>query len=349
MNLSSTPKQKPATVPSNGRNTPGSARQKVSAGAARPATASVLGLGHYLPAEVVPNESIAERIGVDHDWIVKRTGIRARRRAAPDERLSDLATKASLQALEDAGVDAIDIDLVLVATLSQDELTPNAAPLVAHALGADRAGAIDLGAACTGWLSGLSLAAAQIEAGRAQRVLLIGAEVLTRLTDYDDRKTAALWGDGAGAVVLGSDGEGAVGPVVLDADGGLADVIAASHEDRKLRVEGHETFQSAVRRLSEATEAAIACAGLQLEDIDVFVYHQANGRILRAVAERLELAPERVADYIGEVGNTSAASVPLTLGLLREDGRLRSDQRVLVAAIGAGFTWGAGTIEWGIS
>ncbi|HEX3979120.1 MAG TPA: beta-ketoacyl-ACP synthase III [Solirubrobacteraceae bacterium] len=349
MNLPSTLNRKRTTARRSGKNTPASGRQRASAGTSLPVTASVLGLGHYLPAEVVPNELIAERIGVDHDWIVKRTGIRSRRRAAPDESLTDLATKASQQALEDAGVDPIDIDLVLVATLSQDELTPNAAPLVAHALGADRAGAIDLGAACTGWLSGLSLAAAQIEAGRAERVLLIGAEVLTRLTDYDDRKTAALWGDGAGAVVLGSDGEGAVGPVVLDADGSLADVIVASHEDRKLRVEGHETFQSAVRRLSEATEAAIARAGLELEDIDLFVYHQANGRILRAVAERLELAPERVADYIGEVGNTSAASIPLTLGLLRGDGRLRSGQRVLVAAIGAGFTWGAGTMKWGIS
>jgi 3-oxoacyl-[acyl-carrier-protein] synthase-3 len=349
MNSAHTLNQKRPTVPHNGKNTPASAGQRVFADGALPATASVLGLGHYLPAEVVPNELIAERIGVDNDWIVKRTGIRSRHRAAADEHLTDLATKASKRALEDAGVDPIDIDLVLVATLSQDELTPNAAPLVAHALGADRAGAIDLGAACTGWLSGLSLAAAQIEAGRAQRVLLIGAEVLTRLTDYDDRKTAALWGDGAGAVVLGNDGEGAVGPVVLDADGSLADVIVASHEDRKLRVEGHETFQSAVKRLSEATVAAIARAGLKLEDIDLFVYHQANGRILRAVAERLELAPEKVADYIGEVGNTSAASIPLTLGLLRGDGRLCSDQRVLVAAIGAGFTWGAGTIEWGIS
>jgi 3-oxoacyl-[acyl-carrier-protein] synthase-3 len=308
----------------------------------------VLGLGHYLPAEIVPNESIADRIGVDDDWIVKRTGIHSRRRAAPDERLTDLATRAADQALEDAGVDPSDVDLVLVATLSQDELTPNAAPQVAHALGAGTAGAIDVGAACTGWLSGLSLAAAQIEAGRAERVLLIGAEILTRLTDYGDRKTAALWGDGAGAVLLGSDGDGAIGPVVLDADGALADVIVASHEDRKLRVEGHETFQSAVRRLSEATVAALARAELELEDIDLFVYHQANGRILSAVADRLELAPEKVADYIGEVGNTSAASIPLTLGLLREDGRLRPNQRVLVAAIGAGFTWGAGTIEWGI-
>jgi 3-oxoacyl-[acyl-carrier-protein] synthase-3 len=316
---------------------------------APPRTASILGLGHYLPSEVVPNRPIAERLGVADDWIVKRTGIHSRRRAASQERLSDLATRAGHAALEDAGVDAASVRLVLVATLSQDELTPNAAPQVAHELGADRAGAIDVGAACTGWLSAISLAAAQIEAGRAESVLVIGAETLTRLTNYDDRKTAALWGDGAGAVLLGSGGDGVVGPVDLDADGALADVIVASHDDRKLRVEGHETFQSAVRRLSEATVVAIARAGLELEDIDLFVYHQANGRILRAVAERLELAPEKVADYIGEIGNTSAASIPLTLGLLREDGRLRAGQRILVAAIGAGFTWGAGIIEWGIS
>jgi 3-oxoacyl-[acyl-carrier-protein] synthase III len=316
---------------------------------APPRTASILGLGHYLPVEVVPNEPIAARIGVDDEWIVKRTGIRSRRRAAPDERLSDIATRAASAALKDAGVDAIDVDLVLVASVSQDELTPGAAPQVAHALGAERAGAIDLGAACTGWLSGLSLGAAQIEAGRADRVLVVGAEILTRLTNYEDRKTAALWGDGAGAVALGADGEGAVGPIRLESDGALADVIVASHEDRKLRVEGHETFQSAVRLLSDSTVVAIGRAGLEFEDIDLFVYHQANARILRAVAERLELAPAKIADYIGEVGNTSAASIPVTLGLLREDGRLQPGQKVLVAAIGAGFTWGAGVIEWGIS
>ena len=319
-------------------------------GRAAPArTASITGLGHYLPAEVVPNDPIAERIGVDDEWIVRRTGIRSRRRAAPDERLIDLAANAGAQALKDAQTDPDEIDLVLVASLSQDQLTPNAAPLVAHALGADRAGALDLGAACSGWLSGLSLAAAQVEIGRADRVLLIGAEILTRLTDYEDRKTAALWGDGAGAVVIGADGDGAIGPVVLSADGGLADVITASHEERLLRVEGHETFQTAVRRLSEATLEALERAELTLDDIDLFVYHQANARILRAVGERLDLAPEKVADYIAEVGNTSAASIPLTLALLRDDGRLHAGQRVLVSAIGAGFTWGAGTIDWEIA
>ena len=319
-------------------------------GRAAPArTASITGLGHYLPEEVVPNDPIAERIGVDDEWIVRRTGIRSRRRAAQDERLVDLAANAGAQALKDAQTDPDEIDLVLVASLSQDQLTPNAAPLVAHALGADRAGALDLGAACSGWLSGLSLAAAQVEIGRADRVLLIGAEILTRLTDYEDRKTAALWGDGAGAVVIGADGDGAIGPVVLSADGGLADVITASHEERLLRVEGHETFQTAVKRLSEATLEALERAELTLDDIDLFVYHQANARILRAVGERLDLAPEKVADYIAEVGNTSAASIPLTLALLRDDGRLHAGQRVLVSAIGAGFTWGAGTIDWEIA
>jgi 3-oxoacyl-[acyl-carrier-protein] synthase-3 len=312
-------------------------------------TASITGLGHYLPEEIVPNDPIAERIGVDDEWIVRRTGIRSRRRAAPDERLIDLAAKAGKHALEDADTAPEEVDLVLVASLSQDQLTPNAAPVVAHALGAHRAGALDLGAACSGWLSGLSLAAAQVEIGRAERVLLIGAEILTRLTDYSDRKTAALWGDGAGAVVIGADGDGAIGPVVLSADGGLADVITASHEERLLRVEGHETFQTAVKRLSEATLAALTKAELTLDDIDVFVYHQANARILRAVGERLDLEPEKVADYIAEVGNTSAASIPLTLALLRDDGRLHAGQRVLVSAIGAGFTWGAGTIDWEIA
>ena len=308
-----------------------------------------MGLGHYLPEEVVPNEPIAERIGVDDEWIVRRTGIRSRRRAAPDERLVDLAANAGTQALKDAQTDPDEIDLVLVASLSQDQLTPNAAPLVAHALGADKAGALDLGAACSGWLSGLSLAAAQVEIGRADRVLLIGAEILTRLTDYTDRKTAALWGDGAGAVVIGADGDGTIGPVVLSADGGLADVITATHEERLLRVEGHETFQTAVKRLTEATLEALARAELTLDDIDIFVYHQANARILRAVGERLDLPSEKVADYIAEVGNTSAASIPLTLALLRDEGRLHAGQRVLVSAIGAGFTWGAGTIDWEIA
>jgi 3-oxoacyl-[acyl-carrier-protein] synthase III len=312
-------------------------------------TARILGLGHHVPPEVVPNGPIAERIGVDDAWIVKRTGIKSRRRALPDERLTDYATFAGRRALTDAGVDPLDVDLVLVATMTPDEITPNAAPVVANALGADNAGAVDIGAACTGWLAALRLAAGQVETGRAERVLVIGAELLTRITDFDDPKTAMLFGDGAGAVVVGCDGEGDIGPIVMAADGSLADRITASHDKRVLQMDGHSTYQVAVKRLSEATVAAVARAGLELDDIDLFVYHQANGRIIKAVGDRLDLEPARVADYVAHMANTSAASIPLTLSLLREDGRLRPGQKVLLAAIGAGFTWGAGVVEWGVA
>jgi 3-oxoacyl-[acyl-carrier-protein] synthase-3 len=314
-----------------------------------PRTARVLGLGHHVPPEVVPNGAIAERIGVDDAWIQKRTGIKSRRRALPHETLSEYATFAGRKALQDAGVDPRDVDLVLVATMTPDDITPNAAPVVANALGAENAGAIDIGAACSGWLAALRLAAGQVETGRAERVLVIGAELLTRLIDYDDPKTAMLFGDGAAAVLLGADGAGDIGPIVLAADGSLGDRITASNTERVLRMDGHSTYQVAVKRLSEATVAAVARAGLELEDVDLFVYHQANGRIIRAVGERLDLEPAKVADYVAHMANTSAASIPLTLSLLREDGRLRPGQKVLIAAIGAGFTWGAGVIEWGIS
>ena len=322
------------TKPLNGRIAP-------------PRTARVVGLGHKLPDRVVSNGPIAERIGVDSDWIVRRTGIRERRYAAPGERTSDLATAAAKRALQDAGLKPSAIDLVLVATMTPDELTPNTAPLVAAALGIG-AGAYDVGSACTGWLAALSAGAAQIETGRAEAVLVIGAEILSRVTNPDDKRTAPIFGDGAGAVVLSAEGEGAIGPVVLASDGGMADTIVAAHDDRLIHMDGHTTFNKAVRVLVESTQQACDRAGVTLDDIDLFVYHQANGRILRSVAEKLELSEERVADYVGETGNTSAASIPLTLSLLREDGRLRPGQRLLLSAVGAGFTWGAGVVDWGV-
>jgi 3-oxoacyl-[acyl-carrier-protein] synthase III len=314
---------------------------------APPRTATILGLGHYLPSEVVPNGPIAERIGVDDEWIVKRTGIHARRRVAPNERTSDLAVFAGRRALLDAGVDPADLDYVIVATMTADEITPNCAPLVANALGAHRAATYDVGAACTGFLAGLSQSAALVEVGRAERILLIGAESLTRLADLDDKKTAMLWGDGAGAALIGPSESGAgLGRVDLRADGGLGDTIVATHENGKIRMDGISTFKIAVKNLSESTVYTIAASDMELEDIDLFVYHQANARIIRAVGERLDLDPAKVADYIGQLGNTSAASVPLTLSLSREDGRLRPGMKVLLGAIGAGFTWGTGVMEW---
>jgi 3-oxoacyl-[acyl-carrier-protein] synthase III len=314
-----------------------------------PARPAVLSVAAEVPSARVTTAELADRLGVSEDWIVSRTGIRARPVAAPDERLSDFAARAGLEALGRAGVDPSDVDLVLVATLTQDELMPNAAPVVAHEVGAHGAGAIDLGAACTGFLSGLSLGAAQIETRRAECVLLIGADFTTRIVDWDDKRTAPLFGDGAGAVVLGPvTGEvGAIGPIVLGADGSGAPAIQIAHDDRKLRMDGPEVYRHAVARMGEATLAAVEGAGLTLDDIDLFVYHQANGRILRALAERLHLPSERVVDCIENLGNSSAATLPLGLVAAEQDGLLKPGARVLLSAFGAGFTWGAGVIEWG--
>jgi 3-oxoacyl-[acyl-carrier-protein] synthase-3 len=236
----------------------------------------------------------------------------------------------------------------LFGTFTHEELLPNAAPLLAGALGADCAGAMDVGCACMGFLSGVALAAGQIEARRADAVLVLGADVLTKFLDHDDRRTAALIGDGAGAAVItGTESPGRIGPFVLRADDNSRELVYMTREDEKLRMDGQSTFQYAVRYLSDVTEQALQAAGLGIADIDVFVYHQANARILRAVGERLALPPERVVDCIELVGNTSAASIPLALEHARQEGRLHDGTRVLLAAIGAGFTWGAVALEWG--
>ena len=310
-------------------------------------TASVLGLGHHLPETAVSNLPIAERLGIDEGWIVKRTGIRSRRHAMPSERLSDLAISAARAAVEEAGIDATELDAVLVATTSADDLLPNAAPIVATELGAGRANAFDVGAACTGWVSALSAGAGMIESGRAETVLVVGVDALSRFTDFDDKRTAALFGDAAGAVVLGAQGEGSVGPFVFGSDATLAEAIVIGRDDALIRMDGHTTFNAAVAALTQSTRDACELAGLSLGEVDLFVYHQANGRITRAVAERLELPEARVADYVAETGNTSAASIPLALAFAREAGRLRAGDTVLVAAVGAGFTWGATVLEWG--
>jgi 3-oxoacyl-[acyl-carrier-protein] synthase-3 len=317
---------------------------------ATPATqAAILSVATELPAGRVTSAELAARYGVDEQWIVNRTGIRERRRAAPSERLSDYAARAGARALAAANIEARELDAVLVATMTPDELTPNVAPLVAHALGAERAGAIDVGAACTAFVSGLALGAGQIESGRADTVLLVGADFITRITDYDDRRSAPLFADAAGAVVLGRGGgeRGAIGPIVLGADGSHAQTITASHRDRKLRLDGPEVYRHAVTRMAEVTLAAVRRAGLTLADVDLFVYHQANARITRALGERLELPPERVVDCIEMLGNASAATLPVALAAARSDGRLSAGVRVLVSAFGAGFTWGGGVIEWG--
>jgi 3-oxoacyl-[acyl-carrier-protein] synthase-3 len=315
-----------------------------------PRTAAILSVATELPAGRLTSGQLAASLGISEDWILSRTGIRERRRAEPGERLADYATRAGAKALAASGVRAEELDLVIVATMTQDELTPNAAPLVAHGLAAVHAGAMDIGAACTAFLSGLALAAAQIESGRAERILLVGADFLTRITDYDDRGTAPLFADAAGAVVLGVGGAGArgtIGPVVLGCDGSHGASLFATHTERKLRMDGPEVFRHAVARMSEVTLEAVGLAGLALTEIDLFVYHQANARITRAIGERLGLAAERVVDCIETLGNASAATLPLALAAAARDGRLRPGARVLLSAFGAGFTWGGGVVRWG--
>lgn len=312
------------------------------------ASAAIASVGVSLPSTVVRNGVIAQRLGVSEDWIERRTGIRARHVATSNERLTDHAARAGESALARAGVAAEVLDLVLVATTTADELLPNAAPLVAHEIGAHRAGAFDIGAACTGFLSALGAGAAQLEAGRAQCVLVIGADFMSRITDPHDRATAAVFADGAGAVVMvASDKQGGVGPVVLGADGGGGEYIVVERAAGTIRMEGHETFRAAVSCLTRATRQAADAAGVALEDIDLFVYHQANGRILQAVAGRLGLPSERVVDCISGYGNTSAATLPLALAFSENEGRLKASDRVLLGAFGAGFTWGASVVEWG--
>ncbi len=308
---------------------------------------------HSIAIEVPPGRlssaELGERLGLSEEWIVSRTGVRERPMAGPDERLSDYAARAGAGALARAGVDAADLDLVIVATITQDELTPNTAPLVADAIGAHRAGAFDVGAACNGFLSGVAVAAAQIEVGRCRWVLVVGADFITRLIDWEDRKSAPLFADAAGAALLGpAAGEhGWIGPIVLGADGASSQGLVIPHTDRKIRMDGQEVYKHAVARMSEASLAAIERAGMTIDDIDLFVYHQANARITRALGERLGIEPGRVVDCIAHYGNSSAATLPLALEFAERDGRLKPGARVVLGAFGGGFTWGGAVIEWG--
>jgi 3-oxoacyl-[acyl-carrier-protein] synthase-3 len=311
------------------------------------APAGIASIASALPERVVPNAEIAARLGVDDEWIRSRTGIVERRHAPAGHTLAELAADAAAGALVSAGLDAADVDLILVATSTADDRVPNAAPLVAERIGAPLAGAIDVGAACTGFVSALAMAAGAVESGRADNALVIGAELMSRVLNLDDPRTAGLFGDGAGAAVIAPGGDARIGPVLLRADGTGSRAVTASHDDNLVRMDGRATFRAAVARLSEVTLEVVADAGLGLDEIDLFVYHQANTRILSAVGARLGLDPERVVDSIATHGNTSAASIPLALDAALAAGRIQAGDRVLLGAFGAGLTWGATLLEWG--
>jgi 3-oxoacyl-[acyl-carrier-protein] synthase-3 len=301
-----------------------------------------------VPERMVSNTELAEQLSIEEEWIVKRTGTSVRPWALPGQRLSDFAARAGQNALNRAGLSASEVDLLIVATSTADEVTPNAAPVVAGLLGARAAGCLDVGAACTGWLAALAMATGQIEAGRVRHALVIGADFLSQFLDMSDPRTAVLFADGAGAAVLSAVADpsrSGVGPIILRADPAGAELLRLEHGG-PIRMQGHETFRAAVEALSRVTVEALEAAGLAQDQIDLFVYHQANSRILRAVGERLGLPPDRVVDYVARYANSSTATLPIALTVAEAEGRLNDGDRVLLAAFGGGFTWGATVVRW---
>ncbi|QMU78051.1 beta-ketoacyl-ACP synthase III [Streptacidiphilus sp. PB12-B1b] len=308
-------------------------------------TAAVVGVGAALPGPTVPNAHF-ERIGASSEWIVKRTGIEQRHFLEPGGRLADLVVAAAGQALRSSGVTAHRIRHVVVATITPDRVTPGVSVEVAARLGLPQAAAFDLHAACAGFVYGLDHAAALIETGRAEAVLVCGADALTRITDHEDRGTAVLLADGAGAVVV-ADVPGAPRPAFsLGSDGELIPLLYADRDERKLRMDGREIFAHAVEKMAAATREVLDRTALTCDDIDLFVAHQANARIVRAVGKEVGLPPERLYLNVQRVANTSAASIPLALAHAREEGRLGRTALLGLAAFGAGITWGAGVIGW---
>jgi 3-oxoacyl-[acyl-carrier-protein] synthase-3 len=309
--------------------------------------AGISGIGSALPGLIVSNEDLARRLDTDDDWIFRRTGIRTRRRLSDGEDVTTLAVAACADALADAGRAAEDVDAIIISTITPDFLTPGLAPLVAARLGAVHASAIDVNAACVGFLHGLDQAAALIESGRAGLVLDCGAEGLSRITDHSDRSTAVLLGDGAGAVaVTAGDYDLGLPPFELGADGTHAELLYIDQHDRVLKMRGAEVYRHAVARMVAATEIALRASDISVDDIDFFVAHQANARIIEAAADRLGISRDRISLHVQEVANTSSASIPLALHQAERAGALHPGDTIAFAAFGAGFVWGAGVACW---
>ncbi|HUJ03906.1 MAG TPA: beta-ketoacyl-ACP synthase III [Rhizomicrobium sp.] len=318
----------------------------------------VIGCGSYLPDTIVTNHDLAKKVDTSDAWIVERTGIRERRFARAGEFTSDLALKAAEAALADAKIGASEIDLIVVATTTPDETFPAVATRVQARLGMTNGAAFDVQAVCTGFVYGLAVADNFIKAGQARTVLLVGAETMSRLMDWSDRGTCVLFGDGAGAIVLRAhEGRGdatdrGVLNTKLYSDGRLHDLLyvdggpSTTRTTGHLRMQGREVFRHAVSNIASAVEASAAEAGLSVSEIDWFVPHQANQRILDGTAKRLGIAPSRLVSTVAFHGNTSAASVPLALDAAVRDGRIRRGQTVLLEAMGGGFTWGAALLRW---
>jgi 3-oxoacyl-[acyl-carrier-protein] synthase III len=309
--------------------------------------AGVFGIGAALPEDVITNAHFAARLDTSDEWIVKRTGIQQRHWLNGAQTLADLAVDACAAALADAGRRPDEVDRVIVASLTPDRLTPGLAPEVAARVGANEAGAVDVNAACAGFLYALDDAAGLVESGRARCVVVCGAEALSRITDYEDRSTAVLFGDGAGAVVVAAgELERGLPPFEVHSDGVNGDLLYADRDERLLRMHGREVYRHAVKRMADATIAALRRAGLAAGDVDLFVAHQANARIVEAAAAAVGVPADRVVLNVDRMANTSSASIPLALWQAEQDGRLKPGATVALAAFGAGFVWAAGIISW---
>ena len=317
----------------------------------------VTGVGGYLPDEIVTNEALAKFVDTSDEWIRERTGIRQRHRAAPDQAVSDLAVEAARRALAAAGRTPADIDLIIVATTTPDLTFPAVATIVQRKLGCPVGIAFDVQAVCSGFVYALSTADGFVARGRSKCALVIGAETMTRLMDWSDRGTCVLFGDGAGAfVVEPGEGEGSTADrgllgFALRADGTKQDLlfvdggVSTNGLVGHLRMQGNQVFRHAVVNISEAVVAAAADAGIAVSDVDWFIPHQANQRILEGVAKRLGIDETKVVSTVAIHANTSAASIPLAMATAIEDGRIQPGQLVLVEAMGGGLTWGACVIR----
>lgn len=323
--------------------------------------ARITGTGLYVPKKVLTNFDIEKIVDTSDEWIRERTGIRERRIAAKEEAASDLALMASNEALKSAGLKARKLDLIVVATISSDMLLPSTACILQYRIGAKKAAAFDVNAACSGFIYALSIADAYIRAGIYRRVLVVGSEVLSRITDWTDRSTCVLLGDGAGAVVLeATDGDRGILSVKLNADGSMWDLLhipaggsrrPATEKTVKeglhyIKMRGNETFKVAVRTLEKLVLSTLKEHKLKPEDISLLIPHQANLRIISATAKRLGLGLEKVMINLDRYGNTSAASIPIALDEAVRSGRVRKGDYIILEAFGGGLTWASALIKW---
>jgi 3-oxoacyl-[acyl-carrier-protein] synthase-3 len=329
----------------------------------RPVT--LTGLGISLPEASLSNEELARSLDTSDHWIRQRTGIGARRIAGPGEAASDLGARAAQEALRAAGVAAASIDMVVAATISPDQLFPATAARIAHAVGASQAGACDLSAGCTGFVYALAFAASAVAAGLHENVLVVGTEAISRILDWEDRSTAVLFGDGAGAALVstGGDAAGRILGFELGNDGAGADLLGVpaggsrlpaslqtvAARQHFLKMNGREVYRFATRIVAESANRVLSACGRTIQEVDLFVPHQANLRIIEAAARKLGVPLERVYTNLERYGNTSCASIPLCLFEARSEGRLASGDLVLLMGFGAGLSWGACLLEWGES